>query len=159
MSVVRWLHRRLWWDAHSADERVAMARAAIYLLGLSGLLGLAAAATMTAISGRLPAGALVPALGCTLVGAVLLARFERLSREAVDLALACGTVLSATSLALAGDGGTGMETYFLWAVLFAAFFPASASQPEATALAGAHAESDSADPGQMLPRTISGRTT
>ncbi len=86
------------------------------------MLGLVAAATMTVISGQLPAGALLPALGCTFVGAVLLVRFERLSREAVDLALACGTLLSATSLGLAGDGGTGMETYFLWAVLFAAFF-------------------------------------
>jgi diguanylate cyclase (GGDEF)-like protein len=121
MAMVPWLRRRLLWDARSADE-AAMARAAIYLLALSGALGLGAAATMTAITGRLPAGALLPALGCAMIGAALLARFERLSREAIDAALACGTLLSATSLALAGDGGTGMEVYFLWAVLFAAFF-------------------------------------
>jgi len=119
---VKWLGGRLLWDAHSADERAAMARAAIYLLGLSGLLGLTAAAAMTAMTGRLPTGALLPALGCTLIGAALLARFEHLSPAAVDMALGCGTLLSATSLALAGDGGTGMEVYFLWAVLFAAFF-------------------------------------
>jgi diguanylate cyclase (GGDEF)-like protein/putative nucleotidyltransferase with HDIG domain len=99
-----------------------MARAAIYLLGLSGVLGIAASAAMGAMGGRVPAGALLPALGCTLIGAWLLVRFERLSRDAVDVALACGTLLSSTSLALGGDGGTGMEVYFLWAVLFAAFF-------------------------------------
>jgi diguanylate cyclase (GGDEF)-like protein/putative nucleotidyltransferase with HDIG domain len=120
--MVPWLRRRLLWDAYSADETAAMARAAIYLLALSGALGLGAAATMTAITGRLPAETLLPALGCAMIGAALLARFDRLSRGTIDAALACGTLLSATSLALAGDGGTGMEVYFLWAVLFAAFF-------------------------------------
>jgi predicted signal transduction protein with EAL and GGDEF domain len=122
MAMMRWLSRRLLWDAASADERAAMGRAAIWLLALSGLLGLVATVVVTALTGRLPPGALLPSLGCTLIGAAMLARFEQLSRRAVDAALAAGTLLTATSMALGGDAATGMEAYFLWAALFAAFF-------------------------------------
>jgi diguanylate cyclase (GGDEF)-like protein/putative nucleotidyltransferase with HDIG domain len=120
--VVQWLRRRVLWDVGSSDERAAMARAAIWLLAASGLLGLGATAAMTALSGRLPAEALVPSLGCTAIGAALLIGFERLSPTAADAALAGGTLLTATALGLGDDAGTGMEVYFLWSALFAAFF-------------------------------------
>jgi diguanylate cyclase (GGDEF)-like protein len=135
--MLRWLRRRVTWETGSADERAAMARAAIWLLGMSGVLGLIATATMAALTSRLPTGALLPSLGCTAIGAALLAGFERLSPRAVEAAVAGGTLLSALSLALGGDAATGMEVYFLWAALFAAFFLGRRQTLHHLALSGA----------------------
>lgn len=121
------MRHRLFWRLPTASARpledpAMMARAALYLLGVTGLAGFAVTLLFPPPRAALDPITFAPAAGCLLLAAVVLVRFDRLPSWSLQAIIAGGTALTSVSFAIGGEHAAGAEAFYLWTALYAGLF-------------------------------------
>jgi len=126
-SMRRRLRDRLLWRVPAASARPLedpemMARAALYLLGISGVAGFAVTLAFPPPGAQVDPLAFAPAAGCLVLGAIVLMAFDRLPLWSLQAIVAGGTALTSVSFAMGGERAAGAEAFYLWTALYAGLF-------------------------------------
>ena len=111
--------------AAATSDRALMARSLAYLFGAGAMLALATSAIPEVQDndiGAIFASQVLYAVAALAVLAVLLVSFERLPNWSFQLILGVGTVLITVAIYLADEPGGPYTMFYLWVVVYAAYF-------------------------------------